>query len=109
MARVCSGIRERFGRQNTAAHVPVFQDRHTGVPHGSLFFEHPLNRAGGNRAQLSLEQIENIHRWAALANPEQALCVAEAIDEDRKSTRLNSSHVSISYAVFCLKKKKKVC
>src|SRR5438067_10018016 len=28
-------------------------------------------------------------------------------EEDRKSTRLNSSHVSISYAVFCLKKKKK--
>src|SRR5690349_21890009 len=27
--------------------------------------------------------------------------------EDRKSTRLNSSHVEISYAVFCLKKKKK--
>src|SRR3989442_9196384 len=28
-------------------------------------------------------------------------------EEDRKSTRLNSSHVRISYAVFCLKKKKK--
>src|SRR5699024_11336244 len=28
--------------------------------------------------------------------------------EDRKSTRLNSSHVSISYAVFCLKKKKTI-
>src|SRR5215471_21078052 len=28
-------------------------------------------------------------------------------DQDRKSTRLNSSHVEISYAVFCLKKKKK--
>src|SRR2546426_3649980 len=28
-------------------------------------------------------------------------------DEDRKSTRLNSSHLVISYAVFCLKKKKK--
>src|SRR5690625_7101231 len=28
-------------------------------------------------------------------------------DLDRKSTRLNSSHVAISYAVFCLKKKKK--
>src|SRR5438477_2122549 len=27
-------------------------------------------------------------------------------DQDRKSTRLNSSHMSISYAVFCLKKKK---
>src|SRR5690625_5879272 len=33
----------------------------------------------------------------------------DALDEmvDRKSTRLNSSHVAISYAVFCLKKKKK--
>src|SRR5690625_5992082 len=29
------------------------------------------------------------------------------LPEDRKSTRLNSSHVAISYAVFCLKKKKK--
>src|SRR5699024_1562350 len=35
-------------------------------------------------------------------------CEATAIiEEDRKSTRLNSSHVSISYAVFCLKKKTK--
>src|SRR3712207_8519934 len=31
----------------------------------------------------------------------------EAVVEDRKSTRLNSSHANISYAVFCLKKKKK--
>src|SRR5690242_21434065 len=29
------------------------------------------------------------------------------LHEDRKSTRLNSSHMSISYAVFCLKKKRK--
>src|SRR3712207_7694114 len=29
------------------------------------------------------------------------------VPEDRKSTRLNSSHANISYAVFCLKKKKK--
>src|SRR5690606_13747473 len=31
----------------------------------------------------------------------------QSLDVDRKSTRLNSSHVKISYAVFCLKKKKK--
>src|SRR4051794_41632262 len=31
----------------------------------------------------------------------------DSFDQDRKSTRLNSSHPSISYAVFCLKKKKK--
>src|SRR5204862_1981380 len=32
--------------------------------------------------------------------------IADPALEDRKSTRLNSSHVEISYAVFCLKKKK---
>mgnify|MGYP000515274402 CR=1 FL=1 len=38
---------------------------------------------------------------------EKANMTMEQVDADRKSTRLNSSHVSISYAVFCLKKKKK--
>src|SRR5690625_6693651 len=34
--------------------------------------------------------------------------LADKYGRDRKSTRLNSSHVAISYAVFCLKKKKKL-
>src|SRR5690349_22620006 len=34
--------------------------------------------------------------------------LAQLVSPDRKSTRLNSSHVEISYAVFCLKKKKKI-
>src|SRR5437667_2917212 len=33
--------------------------------------------------------------------------VTDLNDRDRKSTRLNSSHITISYAVFCLKKKKR--
>src|SRR5437868_13061804 len=33
------------------------------------------------------------------------LTARSVLSEDRKSTRLNSSHVSVSYAVFCLKKK----
>src|SRR5690554_7329515 len=37
--------------------------------------------------------------------PQQHLCTPKKWS-DRKSTRLNSSHVRISYAVFCLKKKK---
>src|SRR5439155_21258285 len=36
-----------------------------------------------------------------------ALLHANPPDQDRKSTRLNSSHVAISYAVFCLKKKRR--
>src|SRR5579864_9725465 len=48
------------------------------------------------------------------STPETTMLIREAQDRgchvltgvDRKSTRLNSSHMSISYAVFCLKKKK---
>src|SRR5688572_31725487 len=43
-------------------------------------------------------------RRAAASRPRRAL--AQRRQEDRKSTRLNSSHSQISYAVFCLKKKK---
>src|SRR5690349_23148711 len=42
----------------------------------------------------------------ATSRPESGPVRARAGFEDRKSTRLNSSHVEISYAVFCLKKKK---
>src|SRR5699024_12094250 len=41
------------------------------------------------------------------AIPQDLKFRGEETTADRKSTRLNSSHVSISYAVFCLKKKKK--
>src|SRR5690349_23626412 len=44
---------------------------------------------------------------APVGHPVRVLGVGEAGVGDRKSTRLNSSHVEISYAVFCLKKKKK--
>src|SRR6267142_3679551 len=42
--------------------------------------------------------------------PDGHVCPASELSRllDRKSTRLNSSHMSISYAVFCLKKKKKI-
>src|SRR5699024_11301660 len=44
-----------------------------------------------------MDVFENFPKWFADGLEEYA-------EEDRKSTRLNSSHVSISYAVFCLKK-----
>src|SRR5690606_41861300 len=47
--------------------------------------------------------------FTAPATPPASLAFcnsADAAKADRKSTRLNSSHVKISYAVFCLKKKK---
>src|SRR3712207_8894922 len=49
------------------------------------------------------------HAEAELRQASRALAVASRGSglRDRKSTRLNSSHANISYAVFCLKKKKK--
>src|SRR5690625_6423364 len=46
--------------------------------------------------------IENLRKASGL----KAAKKADRTAADRKSTRLNSSHVAISYAVFCLKKKK---
>src|SRR5690349_24112004 len=47
------------------------------------------------------------HGGVALKNDRTVPSAGDVGDvEDRKSTRLNSSHVEISYAVFCLKKKK---
>src|SRR3712207_6899408 len=47
------------------------------------------------------EQLDGRLDEAALVGDGEA----EAFGQDRKSTRLNSSHANISYAVFCLKKK----
>src|SRR2546430_4169313 len=56
-------------------------------------------------AQQILEREALLQSSTDGANLEQAVCYQQL---DRKSTRLNSSHSQISYAVFCLKKKKKI-
>src|SRR5207253_1517046 len=50
---------------------------------------------------------ETLQEEVAVAEDGEFLMLEELLPSDRKSTRLNSSHVAISYAVFCLKKKKK--
>src|SRR3712207_7162448 len=49
-----------------------------------------------------LDDVEEITRHSSPLRPNPSA------SSDRKSTRLNSSHANISYAVFCLKKKKKI-
>src|SRR3712207_8732734 len=81
--------------------------RSTLFPYTTLFRSRPTPEAGPEflRAGLSVVASASLtgprnreHRFRALAG-------ARAGDVDRKSTRLNSSHANISYAVFCLKKK----
>src|SRR5690606_39288471 len=67
---------------------------------------HRPHLVGCGRPQQRLS-LGNRH-LLALASPHLQLCLLiQPLHADRKSTRLNSSHVKISYAVFCLKKKKK--
>src|SRR3712207_8420034 len=54
--------------------------------------------AAGAARDVLLEDLARLRRDALLEHADPL--------EDRKSTRLNSSHANISYAVFCLKKKK---
>src|SRR5690606_41931812 len=63
------------------------------APGGGILLPHPWRR--GHRRDRGQDQEHRL----PLRN-------AERCHQDRKSTRLNSSHVKISYAVFCLKKKK---
>src|SRR6266496_5096341 len=71
-------------------------------PRSTLFPYTTLFRSSHKRS-LALREfalgLEALHRFAE-GEPLHRV-------QDRKSTRLNSSHVEISYAVFCLKKKKK--
>src|SRR3712207_7537244 len=57
------------------------------------------------RARLAPQLSRLLDREPGVAKPRQGRVEAVG-SEDRKSTRLNSSHANISYAVFCLKKKK---
>src|SRR5256885_4867743 len=54
-----------------------------------------------------LSQVAVVASLVALAGCYHATIDTGLTPSDRKSTRLNSSHLVISYAVFCLKKKKK--
>src|SRR5436305_9849578 len=81
--------------------------RSTLFPYTTLFRSLLSN---GNR--VAHGDSPNGHHWAEWEDPFPKPCylfalVAGDLKADRKSTRLNSSHVRISYAVFCLKKKKK--
>src|SRR2546422_5222652 len=88
--------------------------RSTLFPYTTLFRSEPeIHAAGGDLRQIEqlVDELQQVPAVARDGFEVVALCTAQrgALDltgQDRKSTRLNSSHGYISYAVFCLKKKK---
>src|SRR4051812_3228327 len=70
--------------------------------------DHPVNFFGALKAGARIVHLSPLDGERALSH-KLADSGARAGFQDRKSTRLNSSHMSISYAVFCLKKKNTDC
>src|SRR5690349_23730813 len=84
--------------------------RSTLFPYTTLFRSHGPRPGGRSPAHAGRNHC--LHAHGRLADPRlgldrRPLRHPQNLLRDRKSTRLNSSHVEISYAVFCLKKKKK--
>src|SRR3712207_7261066 len=87
--------------------------RSTLFPYTTLFRSHDRH---GQEGREDRERLAQRHDDGAVVGCRQAgdalaaafgviARAANGIERDRKSTRLNSSHANISYAVFCLKKK----
>src|SRR2546426_9186570 len=73
-----------------------------------LTIRHQMSRHVDRSLSAAAAALEQAARIRETERDSARGVVVDAVDElqDRKSTRLNSSHLVISYAVFCLKKKK---
>src|SRR3989442_4959884 len=77
-----------------------------GVSEDDLIVEQRVTQAPTDNAAL-VPTVEAVEQRCGERPPQVSADSGFFRRQDRKSTRLNSSHVRISYAVFCLKKKKK--
>src|SRR3712207_8729211 len=94
-------MRRRPPRSTLFPYTTLYRSPHAGV----LLVPPPCRRVG----QLGHEALDLRVQLAELVAVDVQRVEQLAVDvelRDRKSTRLNSSHANISYAVFCLKKKK---
>src|SRR2546426_7971779 len=83
--------------------------RSTLFPYTTLFRSITENMVGHKLGEFAATRLFRGHSAKGSAQEREAAeAEAAAQAADRKSTRLNSSHLVISYAVFCLKKKKKI-
>src|SRR3712207_8180510 len=91
-------------RSTLFPYTTLFRSRRRPVGHVVLEVEHA--RAQPRQGQVGGHRLPRGAEEAVAPVVVLALIGVGEAEGDRKSTRLNSSHANISYAVFCLKKKK---
>src|SRR5258708_29900926 len=110
---MCRSRKGQAGRRIRRAGWRDRADRAPACHWQNAWRRHEVLRPAGLRRPEALRWVRTLFRptgelvgrgWARFALP--TLRVKPQLRRDRKSTRLNSSHQIISYAVFCLKKKK---
>src|SRR5699024_12414324 len=93
----------RYDPSHPHVYTPSLHDALPILFRESDFVSLHLPSTPQTRGSVGMAQFRKMKASAILINTSRGDVVCE--QEDRKSTRLNSSHVSISYAVFCLKQK----
>src|SRR5205085_12039586 len=103
---LCSGVPPALHsfptrRSSDLASIQLVESGVPGEP------EKLRNYVGGiaQQSQRCIAILQRLRDFSRRSQPSRACCDVRQLVEDRKSTRLNSSHSQISYAVFCLKKK----
>src|SRR5699024_11797593 len=107
-AYVTQGITEptqsnRSTRQSSAGRKALATMGRRGGKQAAKRWKDPNQKEYQEAARAPLEKA---NRQRSYSTDENKARIQLLVSRDRKSTRLNSSHVSISYAVFCLKKKR---
>src|SRR3712207_7356024 len=93
-------------RSTLFPYTTLFRSAAAGLDYWEMF----LQADTVTKAVMLLLVVASVWCWAVIFDKALRLArlkrQANAFERDRKSTRLNSSHANISYAVFCLKKKR---
>src|SRR5690606_40368442 len=108
-SRICSSSLARHPRSTLLPYTTLFRsdaggaagDQHTFAADGAL----QTARQRKIRIEMALPVVPEPPSVVLQSRQTDARRLEQCARLDRKSTRLNSSHVKISYAVFCLKKK----
>src|SRR2546430_8964760 len=90
-------------RSTLFPYTTLFRSGHLAAAFASRRLDHLERRESGRNVDPERVRLDNVEHLLFRLHDIRQGCIARLVQSDRKSTRLNSSHSQISYALFCLK------